>query len=213
MKFFWTKTPFLIQKLFSNYFWTIPNTENGIYLTFDDGPIPDVTEWVLDILKEETIKATFFCIGDNIRKHPHIFKRILDEGHTVGNHTFNHLNGWKTNNTKYFDNIELFENEHLKNTKTKSKLFRPPYGKIKPSQANILRKKGYKIIMWDIISYDFNEKIKKEECLENIIKKCTSGSIIVFHDSLKAEKNLKFVLPRVIQILKKKGYAFKPIKN
>ncbi|WP_445710208.1 polysaccharide deacetylase family protein [Flavobacterium sp.] len=213
MNFFWTKTPYLIKKLFSNYVWNIPNTKNEIFLTFDDGPIPEVTEWVLDILAKEAIKATFFCIGDNIRKNPHILKRIINEGHSIGNHTFNHLNGWKNNNEKYFNNIELFNSEYEKISKKPTRLFRPPYGKIKPSQSYYLRKKGYKIIMWDIISYDFDKKLKSEKCLKNIISNCNTGSVIVFHDSLKAEKNLKFVLPKTIQILKEKGYTFNSIKN
>lgn len=211
MKLFWVKTPSFIRKLFPNYIWKIPNSNNEIFLTFDDGPIPNVTEWVLTILKEENIKATFFCIGDNIKKHPEIFQRIISEGHSVGNHTFNHLNGWKTKNEKYLKNINLYEIEHQKNTLKNNKLFRPPYGKIKPSQAVFLRKKGYKIIMWDILSYDFDKNTSHEKCLKNVINNISCGSIIVFHDSLKAEQNIKFALPKAIQILKEKGFNFSTI--
>lgn len=201
MNFNWVKTNKWIKKIFNNLVWDIPNSENKIYLTFDDGPIPEVTEWVLDLLKSEDIKATFFCIGDNIKKHPEVYKRILSEGHQTGNHTFNHLNGWKTETNHYIENFKLCEIEH-------SKLFRPPYGKIKPSQSKAIRQLGYKIIMWDVLSYDFDSIISVEKCLENVISNTEQGSIIVFHDSLKAEKNLKYALPKAIQILKNKGFVF-----
>lgn len=227
MNFFWTKTPIFIQKLFSNYIWKIKNAENKIFLTFDDGPIPIVTEWVLAVLKKENVKATFFCIGDNIKKHPEIFNSILCEGHTIGNHTFNHLNGWKTSTNGYLENFKLcdkmmeagswkkeagkrnLEVENAEDHKLNhSKIFRPPYGKIKPSQASEIIKMGYKIIMWDVLSYDFNPKVTTEKCLENVIKNTSTGSIIVFHDSLKAYKNLESVLPKAIQLLKQKGFVF-----
>ncbi len=240
MNLHWTKTSKFIQKLFPNYIWKIKNDENKIYLTFDDGPIPNVTEWVLDLLKKENIKATFFCIGENIKKNPEIFKRIINEGHAIGNHTFNHLNGWKTNTNEYIENFELcremmedgsgkmedgrwmmedgntkFQTEHLilktqySTLKTEySKLFRPPYGKVKPSQASEIRNKGYKIIMWDVLSYDFNKTITQENCLDNVLRNTTSGSIIVFHDSLKAQKNMQYALPKAIQKLKEKGFDF-----
>ena len=204
----WVKTHKFISYLFPKYVWKIPNSGNKIYLTFDDGPIPDVTEWVLDILKSENIKATFFCIGDNIQKHPKVFERIKNEGHSIGNHTFNHLNGWKTENRHYIENFKLCETEHLKLNTENSFLFRPPYGKIKPSQSKAVRNLGYKIIMWDVLSYDFDSNISTEKCLENVISNTEQGSIIVFHDSLKAEKNLKYALPKAIQILKDKGFVF-----
>jgi len=208
MNFNWVKTNQWVKKIFNNLIWDVPNSENKIYLTFDDGPIPEVTEWVLDILKSEGIKATFFCIGDNIKKHPNIYKRILAEGHETGNHTFNHLNGWKTENRHYIENLKLYESEHLKLNTENSFLFRPPYGKIKPSQSKAVRNLGYKIIMWDVLSYDFDSTISAEKCLENVITHTAQGSIIVFHDSLKAEKNLRFALPKAIQILKDKGFVF-----
>ena len=208
MNFNWVKTNKWIKKIFNNLVWEIPNSDKKIYLTFDDGPIPEVTEWVLDILKPEEIKATFFCIGDNIRKHPEVYKRILSEGHQTGNHTFNHLNGWKTETNHYIDNFKLCETEILKLNAEHSFLFRPPYGKIKPSQSKAIRQLGYKIIMWDVLSYDFDSNISAEKCLENVISNTEQGSIIVFHDSLKAEKNLKYALPKAIQILKDKGFVF-----
>jgi peptidoglycan/xylan/chitin deacetylase (PgdA/CDA1 family) len=221
MNFNWVKTNTFIKKIFNNLVWDIPNLENKIYLTFDDGPIPEVTEWVLDVLKSENIKATFFCIGDNIQKHPEIYKRILSEGHQTGNHTFNHLNGWITTNKNYQKNIELCNNEQIKQNLNNNycqlntencQLYRPPYGKIKPSQSKIIRKLGYKIIMWDVLSYDFDASIAPENCLENVISNSAQGSIIVFHDSIKAANNLKYALPKAIQILKNKGFVFDIIK-
>jgi peptidoglycan/xylan/chitin deacetylase (PgdA/CDA1 family) len=208
MNFNWVKTNSLIKKVFNNLVWDIPNSDKKIFLTFDDGPIPEITEWVLDILKSEEIKATFFCIGDNIKKHPEVYKRILAEGHQTGNHTFNHLNGWKTKTNHYIDNFKLCETECLKLNSEHSFLFRPPYGKIKPSQTKAIRNLGYKIIMWDVLSYDFDPNIIPEKCLENVISNTEQGSIIVFHDSKKAEKNLKYALPKAIQILKNKGFVF-----
>ena len=208
MNFNWVKTNKWIKKVFNNLVWDIPNSEKKIYLTFDDGPIPEVTEWVLNILKSKDIKATFFCIGDNMKKHPEVYKRILAEGHQTGNHTFNHLNGWKTETNHYIENLKLCETEYLKLNTEHSFLFRPPYGKIKPSQSKTIRQFGYKIIMWDVLSYDFDSTVSEEKCLENVISNTEQGSIIVFHDSVKAEKNLKYALPKAIQVLKDKGFVF-----
>lgn len=208
MNFNWVKTNTWIKKIFNNLVWDIPNSDKRIYLTFDDGPIPNVTEWVLEILKSEDIKATFFCIGDNIQKHSEVYKRILAEGHQTGNHTFNHLNGWNTETNHYIENFKLCETEHLKLNTEHSFLFRPPYGKIKPSQSKTIRQFGYKIIMWDVLSYDFDSTVSEEKCLENVISNTEQGSIIVFHDSVKAEKKLKYALPKAIQVLKDKGFIF-----
>ncbi|MEC4003242.1 polysaccharide deacetylase family protein [Flavobacterium sp. SUN052] len=209
MKFQWIKTNWFIKRIFSNYVWDIPNTENKVYLTFDDGPTPEITEWTLNQLKNYNAKATFFCIGDNIRKYPEIFQKVISEEHSIGNHTYNHLNDWKTENVKYIENTNLCNSEILKFEicNLKSKLFRPPYGKIKPAQSKILRKMGFKIIMWHIISYDFDASITREECLENVLKNIKSGSIIVFHDSKKAFQNLEFALPRTLEFLKEKGFV------
>lgn len=211
MKFRWTKTNWFIKSIFSNYVWDIPNSENKVFLTFDDGPTPEITEWTLNQLKSYNAKATFFCIGDNITKFPEIFQKVISEGHSIGNHTFNHLNGWKTKTKNYINNSKLFETE-LKQLQTENcKLFRPPYGKIKLSQSRILRSQGYKIIMWDCISYDFDATISKETCLENVLKNVKSGSIIVFHDSKKAFLNLEYVLPRTLEFLKEKGFVCESI--
>ena len=186
----------------------MPNSENKIYLTFDDGPTPEITQWTLQQLKKHNAKATFFCIGDNIRKYPEIFKKVIEEGHSISNHTFNHLNGWKTSKQEYLENTKKCQSEIYNLQSAICTLFRPPYGKIKPSQSRELRKLGYKIIMWDIISYDFDAKISKEKCLENVLKNVKSRSIIVFHDSIKAFSNLEYTLPKVLEILNKKGFVF-----
>jgi peptidoglycan/xylan/chitin deacetylase (PgdA/CDA1 family) len=210
MNFLWVKTNWIIKKIFSSYVWDIPNTENKIYLTFDDGPIPEITEWVLEELEKHNVKATFFCIGDNIVKHPEIFKKVIGEGHAIGNHTFNHLNGWKTNSETYVENLERCEETIQKSAinNQNSKVFRPPYGKIKKSQAKAIRHLGYKIIMWDVLSVDFDSNLTKEKCLENVLSNVRSGSIIVFHDSIKAFKNLKYTLPKTLASLKEKGFVF-----
>jgi hypothetical protein len=207
MKLRWIKTHWIIKKLFSNYIWDIPNNENKIYLTFDDGPTPEITNWTLNKLEQYQARATFFCIGDNLRKYPEIYQEIIKKGHVVGNHTFNHLNGLKTKTADYVDNAKLFECELNKMSTRKCNLFRPPYGKIKPSQSKILRNEGYKIIMWDVLSADYDQSISPEECLENVIQNCKSGSIIVFHDSIKGFKNLEYVLPRTLEFIKEKGFV------
>lgn len=191
------------------------NTERKIYLTFDDGPTPQVTEWTLDILKKENIKATFFCIGKNIENHPDIFQKVINDGHAIGNHTFNHHNGWKTKTKEYLENVEKCESTIQNNgsKKQKTKLFRPPYGKITAKQSAKLRKAGYRIIMWDILTADFDTMISPEKCLKNAIQKVESGSIIVFHDSLKAKTNLEYVLPKAIKFLKEKGFVFDSIQS
>lgn len=212
--FYWIKTNRFIKKIVSNYVWDIPNADHKIYLTFDDGPIPEITEWVLQALEKYNAKATFFCIGDNIRKYPEIFEKVIAGGHSIGNHTFNHLNGWKTSCDDYLENSFLFEEQALQSKiyNQKSKIFRPPYGKIKISQAKKLRQQGYKIIMWDILSADYDCNISQEKCLENVVKNIAPGSIIVFHDSLKAFPRLKFALPKALEILNKRGYLFEAIQ-
>jgi peptidoglycan/xylan/chitin deacetylase (PgdA/CDA1 family) len=204
---FWVKTNRFIKLLFPNYVWDIPNHENKVYLTFDDGPTPEITEWVLNQLNLYDAKATFFCIGNNIEKHPDIFQKIIQKGYAIGNHTFNHLKGWKTANETYIENVSLCQFAIKKQQSSGSNLFRPPYGKIKPSQSRVLRKLGYKIIMWDVISMDFDQTITKEKCLENVLKNVRSGSIIIFHDSVKAQQNLQYVLPLTLAFLKEKGFV------
>lgn len=212
---FWVKTNRFIKLYFPNYIWDIPNYENKVYLTFDDGPTPEITEWVLEQLKIHNAKATFFCIGKNIEKHPVIFQKIIDDNHVIGNHTFNHVNGWSTKTNDYMVNTNLCQskilNSGIKHRNQIPKLFRPPYGKIKPSQSKILRKLGYKIIMWDVISYDFDTEISNEECLNNVLNNVKSGSIIVFHDSVKSEQKLRIVLPQTLTFLKEKGFVLEKI--
>jgi peptidoglycan/xylan/chitin deacetylase (PgdA/CDA1 family) len=208
MKLYWVKTHRLIKKLFSGFVWDIPGkATKTVYLTFDDGPVPEATPWVLDVLKHHDIKATFFCIGNNIEKHSYTFQQVIDHGHAIGNHTFNHLNGWKTGVKEYEANFEMCENEIQARYKG-AKLFRPPYGKIKSAQATLIRKQGYKIIMWDVLSADFDRTITPEECLNNIVNNVADGSIIIFHDSIKASVNLKYALPKAIEYLKKNNYEF-----
>ena len=215
MKPYWIKTNSIIKRLFSNLIWDIPNQEKKIYLTFDDGPTPEISEWVLTKLDKYNAKATFFCIGKNIAANPEIFSKIIEKGHSIGNHTYNHLNGWKNSTIEYIKNTQLCENS-ISNLNSeflhlKSKIFRPPYGKIKPAQAKKLRQQGYKIIMWDVLSADFDTNISKEKCLDNVLNNTQSGSIIVFHDSAKAFKNLEYVLPRVLEHLAQNNYSFEAI--
>ncbi|MBG6186443.1 polysaccharide deacetylase family protein [Flavobacterium sp. CAN_S2] len=208
MKFYWIKTNWFIKKIFSNYTWDVSNAGNTVYLTFDDGPIPEVTDWVLAELKKHGFKATFFSIGENITKYPEIFKKVISEGHSIGNHTYNHLNGWNTSTEDYIENVARCEEAIGKNTNQnlKSKLFRPPYGKIKTAQSKAIQKLGYKIIMWDVLSADFDTTISREQCLDNVLSNVKPGSIIVFHDSQKAFKNLEYVLPKTLAFLKEKKF-------
>lgn len=206
------KVPKIIKLLFFNQVWNIPNTENSIYLTFDDGPTPEITERVLEILDNHHIKATFFCIGDNVRKHSEIVQKIISKQHSVGNHTYSHLKGWETSTKSYISNTEACEIKLNSLFKIRnSKLFRPPYGKITPWQSYKLRKLGYKIIMWDVLSKDYDASISAEKCYENVIKNVSSGSIIVFHDSNKAKENVLNSLEKTIETLKNKGFNFEKI--
>ena len=198
------KTPTIIQNLFPNFIWKMPANEKVIYLTFDDGPIPEVTPWVLEQLAEYEAKATFFCVGDNIAKHPKEFSQVIHAGHTVGNHTYHHLNGWTTDNLPYFHNVR-----HCARL-VKSDLFRPPYGRLKPKQAMFLQR-HYRIIMWDVLSGDFDQNLSPEACLQNVVRKTKAGSIVVFHDSQKAKKNLQYVLPRMLEHFSNLGYKFKQL--
>ena len=209
MSFYWIKTNTLIKRIFSNYIWDVPNTENKIYLTFDDGPIPEITEWVLEELKKYNAKATFFCIGHNMEKHPEILEKVINDGHSVGNHTFNHLNGWKTSTKEYIENSIQWS--VVSGQSPNGKLFRPPYGKIKSSQSKKLRQLGYKIIMWDVLSADYDTAISPEKCLKNVLKNVTSGSIIVFHDSVKAFPNLEYTLPKAMKYWQEKGFVFEKL--
>lgn len=203
------KTPRLLKILYSKLIWSADAADRSIYLTFDDGPIPIVTPFVLKILAQYKAKATFFCIGDNVDKHPDVFEQVILAGHAIGNHTYNHLKGWKTDDSEYLKNfIKADEQLH-------TSLFRPPYGRIKRSQIDLLKKvkPGLKIIMWDVLSGDFDTDLSPENCLQNVLKYVKPGSIIVFHDSLKAFDRLEYVLPRAMEVWSGKGYMFKSLNH
>jgi peptidoglycan-N-acetylglucosamine deacetylase len=195
--------------VYPTYTWSMPGMpgdKKNIYLTFDDGPHPEATPFVLDELKKYGAKATFFCIGKNVAAHPAIYKRILEEGHAVGNHTQNHLNGWQTPDAEYFENIKQAASY------IDSNLFRPPYGRITRFQAKQVQEKmGLKIIMWSVLSADFDEGISPEKCWKNVRKSAKNGSIIIFHDSEKANPRMRFVVPRLLESLSKQNYNFEKI--
>ncbi|MBN1413641.1 MAG: polysaccharide deacetylase family protein [Bacteroidales bacterium] len=194
-----SRTPYLVKKIYYHLTWDLPGYTNTVYLTFDDGPAPEVTGQVLEHLKKYDARATFFCIGRNTERYPDLYNRIRSEGHAVGNHTYSHLNGMKTKNVDYFNDIQLAQ------TFTPSDLFRPPYGMIRPSQIRHLRKL-FTIIMWSVMSYDYDPDVTKEKCLSNILTNVRPGSIVVFHDSLKASEKVLYVLPRLLEFLKEKKY-------
>jgi peptidoglycan/xylan/chitin deacetylase (PgdA/CDA1 family) len=195
------RVPNIVKRYYSELIWKIDTEEPELYLTFDDGPTPGITEWVLDQLLVHKAKATFFCIGKKIVNHPQIYQRILDEGHSVGNHTFDHKKGWATGNFGYFRSVAKCGNY------VKSDLFRPPYGRIKKSQIKTLKEK-FRIVMWDVLSEDYKESNSVETCLNIVLSQSQKGSIIVFHDSDKASKHLKEVLPLVLDHFENKGYRF-----
>ncbi len=250
---YFVRPPFFLQWYYANLTWRKTTNEKTVYLTFDDGPIPNVTEFVLNTLRSFDIKATFFCIGDNITKHPAVFERIKKEDHAIGNHTYHHLKGWKTDDDTYLADFEKCQ------ALTQTNLFRPPYGRIKKSQirklkaervetkAERLKRKGERlktkihaqvisekfkveslkdespisnliahssyldIVMWDVLSGDFDTTITPEKCYQNVIKNVKNGSIIVFHDSLKAWDRMEYALPRVVEELLKQGYRFEKL--
>lgn len=204
------RSPFFFPWLYADLIWRIPTQEKKLYLTFDDGPVPTVTEFVLTELEKAKAKATFFCIGDNVRKHPEVFRKIIKDGHAIGNHTFNHLKGWNTPLKTYVDNVKLCDSQlKADNSQLSIQLFRPPYGRIKRSQIKAL--KEYKIIMWDVLAHDYSKNISPDRCLKGSIAATRPGSIIVFHDSLKAEKNMSYALPRFLDHFSNKGFTFEGI--
>lgn len=198
------KTPTIAKKVFSRLTWNVETEQKHIYLTFDDGPTPEISIWILKELAKYNAKATFFCLGKNVVLYPKLLDYIICEGHSVGNHTYKHVNAWKTEKYKYLNDIASCEKVFHSN------LFRPPYGKLKPGiRTHIL--KNYQIIMWDVMSYDFDKNISVENCYQNVIKNTKKGSIIVFHDSKKAEKNMKPTLTRVLKHFIEKGFEFKAL--
>lgn len=204
------KTNFLMRALYPNFVWNKERKDKKIYLTFDDGPIPDVTETILDILQKYQAKATFFCIGNNIEKHPAIFSKLLQHEHTIGNHTYNHLNGWKTENELYWQDIDQCQNIIVSNSANPTRLFRPPYGKIKHTQAKKINS-DYQVIMWDVLSGDFSLNLSKETILKKSLHYTKNGSIVLFHDSLKAKPNVLYTLPRFLEHFSTLGYTFEKL--
>lgn len=204
---YFVKTPDWLKKLFPKRIWEMSRDEKRIYLTFDDGPHPIQTTFVLDLLKQFNAKATFFCIGKNVRQYTDVYKRIIDEGHAVGNHTNLHLNGKKTDNSIYINDV----NDASK--VIDSRMFRPPYGRMKSFQANILTNliKPYKIVMWTVLSGDFDKNISPERCTENVLFKTGAGSIVVFHDSEKAAKNMRGALSATLKSFSDKGFTFEKL--
>ena len=199
-------TPWWLRLIFGKVLtWEVDTKEKEIFITFDDGPHPTVTPFVLDCLRQYNAKATFFCIGKNVAQYPTLYRQIIDEGHLVGNHTYNHLNGWNTQDKEYFENIQQAKNI------IDSKWFRPPYGKISKFQIKHL-KPLYNIVMWSVLSGDFDISLSKEKCLDNVIKHTNEGSIIVFHDSEKAFQRLEYALPLALKYFQEKGFAMKVIR-
>lgn len=204
------RTPFFLPNLYPDLIWRMNTTEKNLYLTFDDGPIPEITEWVLTQLNQFNVSATFFVIGDNVRKHPDVFREIINNKHTVGNHTFHHVKGWQTQTENYLQEIAMCDAIMQQTISSlHCELFRPPYGRITSAQRNRIEQK--KIIMWDVLTQDYNQNLDQEKCLQGSKKALRPGSIIVMHDSLKAERNLKYVLPRLIEFALKQGYTFKKL--
>jgi peptidoglycan/xylan/chitin deacetylase (PgdA/CDA1 family) len=210
MRYF-VKTPWLLKKIYPTYIWDIKTNKKEIYLTFDDGPHPVITDLVLGQLKKFSAKATFFCIGKNVVENPDVFKRIIENGHIIGNHTYSHLNGWKTNDELYLKDIAEA------NRLIDSSLFRPPYGRITSYQAKALSKamtrSNPKIVMWSILSGDFDQRISSEKIIYKVIRYAKPGSIIVFHDSEKAFPHLKKILPSILESLQEKGFCFESLEK
>lgn len=206
--------PSTIQWLIPSCTWRKEGQGRVIYLTFDDGPHPEITAWVMDELKKHQIKATFFCVGDNLKKHTETAKQLLTQGHQIGNHTMHHIKGWKQNNGDYLKDVENCEteireiHEQLDIKKAQSRLFRPPYGQIKPSQIKLLRNNGYKIIQWSDLSCDYDKRLDCEKSLSALVKNAKPGSIVVFHDSEKAEHQLKQILPSYLEAMLAEGFTF-----
>jgi peptidoglycan/xylan/chitin deacetylase (PgdA/CDA1 family) len=245
------RTPFFLPLLLPSLVWRVPTEEKVLFLTFDDGPVPGPTEFALHTLCRFSAKATFFCIGDNIRKHPDVFHKIIEDGHATGNHTFNHLSGWRTRTEDYLENVrkcqellgaspkEVLSRSQESEARSEERearskeaeggvsveqslppkaqgprpkaqsFFRPPYGRITKRQIRQLSE--YSIIMWDVLSMDYNKNLSPEACLRNTIHACRTGSIIVFHDSYKAERNMAFVLPRLLEHFTAQGFVFKAL--
>lgn len=203
------KTPYLIKKVFGNLTWDVETKQKEIFLTFDDGPIPVLTEYVLNELEKFEARATFFCVGDNIRKYPEIFQKVCEKGHAIGNHTFNHLKKWYTNLDAYLENVDKCRQIiELNDPRPEIQpLFRPPHGQMSPATIRKL-KCQYKIIMWDVLAYDFDKSHTAVQSLAKSIDHTRPGSIVVFHDNIKTEEKLKYMLPRYLDHFTSLGYKF-----
>jgi len=200
------KTPAFIQNHFPGFTWKMSGQDPVLYLTFDDGPVPEVTPWVLQQLAQYDAKATFFMVGDNIRKHGALFEAVKEAGHTIGNHTYSHKNAWETDNMEYFHDVRRGAGL------SGSGLFRPPYGRLKPKQAQFLLR-HYQIVMWDVLSGDFDHRITPEQCFQNVTRHAGPGSVIVFHDSIKASERMQYALPKVLDYFSQLGYRFEGLAN
>ena len=207
---YFIKTPWLIKKIFPSYVWNMPKNEKNIYLSFDDGPHPEITLFVLEELEKYKAEASFFCVGHNVALYPNVYKKILENGHVVGNHTYNHPNGWETSTKEYLEDVAA-ASKHIE-----TNLFRPPYGRIKSQQAKGLKKamnnENTRVIMWDVLSLDFDTSFSPQQCLRNVMKNSANGSIVVFHDSEKAFTNLRYSFPEAIKQLAEQGYQFKKLE-
>ncbi len=201
------RIPSWIKWIYPSFIWQMQGNEKALYLTFDDGPHPTITPIVLDLLLKYNAKATFFCIGDRVKRYPEIMERIIVEGHAIGNHTQHHVNGWASSDLEYMDQVSQASKF------IPSKLFRPPYGRIKRSQAALLQKEGYKVVMWTILSADYDHTITKEECIRRVVRRIESGDIYLFHDSEKGEERMVAVLPRLLKVATDKGFLFKKIEE
>lgn len=211
MRFYFIKTPRFLKWVFKSKTWEVKTDKKEVFITFDDGPTPEVTEFVLNLLDKHQAKASFFCIGKNVRQHLDIINRINQGGHTIGNHTHNHYNCYQHSLEKYLENIKLTAELLTEVSPKVKKLFRPPYGRISPKATRALQKQGYKIIMWDVLSADFDLSTSADQCIKNVISNVKPGSIVVFHDSVKSYPILKEALPKILSYLDKQGYQFSAI--
>lgn len=202
------KTPVWIQKLYPDFIWKVDTEAKELFLTFDDGPIPEVTEYVLEELSNFNANATFFCVGENLIKHPDVAAQVVSQGHVFGNHTFNHLKGWQTNNYKYWKNVLKCQHQ-IEQIQTSNQLFRPPYGRIKRAQAAGLKR--YKTIMWNRLAWDFEKKLDTDSALKHLTDDAPNGSIFVFHDNVKSYQNMRTLLPEVLRYYSDKGFSFKSL--
>lgn len=200
------KTPSVLKPFAKDLLWHFENEDNTLYLTFDDGPTPDITEEVLRRLDRYNAKATFFCVAKNVQSYPELYNKILTQGHHIGNHTYDHLDGWKTSNFSYYRNVLLAHKT------CKSRLFRPPYGRITPAQVAALKTR-FTIVMWDVLSADFDVDVTPEQCLKNVTDHAVSGSIVVFHDSIKAHKNMLYALEGALDYFTRLNYAFRALPS